>query len=42
LHPPRLNHIWDLCPVFTYSRWVEWIDEEMTYRIILDEEDSRV
>ena len=42
LHPPRLNHIWDLCPVLTYSRRVEWVDEKMTYRIILDEEDSRV
>ena len=40
--PRRLNHICDLCLVLSYSRRVEWGDEEMTYRIILDEEDSRV
>ncbi len=40
--PRRLNHICDLCLVLSYSRRVEWVDEEMAYRIILDEEDSRV
>ena len=40
--PRRLNYICDLCLVLSYSRQASQVDEEMAYRIILDEEDSRV
>ena len=40
--PRRLNYICDLCLVLSYSRQASQVDEEMAYRIILDEEDCRV
>ena len=40
--PQRLNYVCDLCLVLSFSQQVSHVDEEMAYRIILDEEDSRV
>ncbi len=40
--PRRLNYVCDLCLVLGYSQQVSQIDEKLAYRIILDEEDSRV
>lgn len=40
--PRKLNHICDICLVIGYSRKAAQVDEELTYRLILHEEDSRV
>ncbi len=40
--PRKLNHICDVCLVIGYSRKLGLIDEELAYRLILHEEDSRV
>lgn len=40
--PRKLNHICDICLVLGYSRQSRHVDEELTYRLILYEQDSRV
>ena len=40
--PRKLNHICDICLVIGYSRQATQVDEDLTYRLILHEEDSRV
>jgi general secretion pathway protein A len=40
--PRRINHLCDLCLVIGYSRKVDVVDEDLVYRLILNEGENRV
>ena len=40
--PRRINQICDICLVIAFSRKVESVEEDLVYRLILNEEESRV
>ena len=40
--PRRINHLCDLCLVIGYSRKVDAVDDDLVYRLILNEGESRV
>ena len=40
--PRRINHLCDICLVIGYSQQVQSIDEDLVYKLILNEEENRV
>ncbi len=39
--PRRINHLCDICLVIGFSRQAQGVDEDLVYRLILNEEESR-